>query len=391
MKNKQSLLFVSLSSIDSNASASLRNKNLITGFSSNNFSITILTLNSPANSIYKDETFENLTDIEVIRINLNVANKNISNKVFDFLPFKNLLKNLVKFFFRRLSPFDRSIFDIKSFNLKDLPLQDYDIVVSSSDPKTSHLLVKRLIKKGLKYGKWIQYWGDPYTIDITKTTIIPFSLYKFIEGEILSWADKIVYVSPITLKEQIRIFPNLKSKLFFIPPPVSLDSKEKKTVNLKKNFTIGYFGDYPSRVRNIMPFFNFIDRSDFHFIIAGSSNLKLTKKINLSLYSRLNRKTISDLENHCDILIVVLNITGTQIPGKVYQYCSTNKPILIILDGENSSYIKDYLSEYNRFYFCFNSVQSIESAIINIFNSYTVFKPLNHFSPERISRKFIDL
>lgn len=74
-------------------------------------------------------------------------------------------------------------------------------------------------------------------------------------------------------------------------------------------------------------------------------------------------KETEKYEEDADLLIVLLNKKGTQIPGKIYHYAGTNKPILIILDGDRKEEIKEYLSLFNRFYFCENNERTRNRAI----------------------------
>jgi translation initiation factor 2 beta subunit (eIF-2beta)/eIF-5 len=45
---------------------------------------------------------------------------------------------------------------------------------------------------------------------------------------------------------------------------------------------------------------------------------------------------------------------------------STNKPILVIMDGENEENIEKYLRSFKRFHICKNDQKSIEKAINEI-------------------------
>ena len=87
------------------------------------------------------------------------------------------------------------------------------MVISTSDPKTSHLFVKKLIEEGLKYGKWVQHWGDPLSGDITSSLIFPQSYIRKVEKNMISKADKIVYVSHFTAEMQKNNYPKFNELL----------------------------------------------------------------------------------------------------------------------------------------------------------------------------------
>ena len=171
----------------------------------------------------------------------------------------NLMSRLIRTIYHRVMPFDSSYFLIKSLHVDLLPKKKYDTIISSSDPKTSHLAVKRLINNGLLYNNWIQYWGDPLANDITSKLIYPKSLLIRLERQLIKSANKIIYVSPITLEEQSSYFKDLAQKMTFLPIPYEKERIYPQTYN--NIFTIGYFGFYLKAVRNIMPLYNAVKNS----------------------------------------------------------------------------------------------------------------------------------
>ena len=74
---------------------------------------------------------------------------------------------------------------------------------------------------------------------------------------------------------------------------------------------------------------------------------------------------VKQAEKETDVLVFVCNVKGGQIPGKLYQYSSTKKWILFILDGteEEMKEIERYYQKYQRYVFCKNNIRDIEKAI----------------------------
>jgi glycosyltransferase involved in cell wall biosynthesis len=269
-----------------------------------------------------------------------------------------------------------------------LPQQQFDIIISSSDPKSSHIVVDNLIRKGLKFNKWIQYWGDPLTIDITSKHIYPKYYTKHVERRILKAANKIIYVSPFTLQEQQKLFPKLAQKMTFLPIPYEYEKVYAKTKNEK--FVVGYFGYYVKGIRNIFPLYEAFKNinTSLQLNIVGGSDIQLQTIDNIGIYPISNN--ISEFEKNCDLLVVILNSQGSQIPGKVYHAAATNKPVLVILDGENKYEIRSYLEKYDRFYFCENDSKNIADAINIISKRDKQFNPCKELSAKYIAHSFLD-
>ena len=52
--------------------------------------------------------------------------------------------------------------NVKGVSKLVIDYNNYDIIISASDPKSSHLIVDRILKENMLYDtKWIQYLGRP--------------------------------------------------------------------------------------------------------------------------------------------------------------------------------------------------------------------------------------
>lgn len=378
------ILFITLSPIESTFSSSFRNRAIIKGLIELGNKVDVLTI-TPDNSIIHIENLSVLKDVRVIEIK-KVFKSNASTIVES--PIKKRFVQLIREVYNKLSLFDVSYFSTKKVDLSGLPQNQYGAIISSSDPKTSHILVANLIKKGLKYNKWIQYWGDPLTIDITSKHIYPKYFTKIVESRILKRANKIIYVSPFTLLGQRCLFPKLAQKMSFLPIPYEFEKIYKETNNEK--FIVGYFGYYLKGIRNIMPLYEAFKKFDtsVQLNIVGGSDIRLECTDNISVFPISNK--ISEFEKDCDLLVVVLNSKGSQIPGKVYHAAATNRPVLVILDGEKSKEIRIYLETYNRFDFCDNNSESIATAIKSIIRKDKQYFPCKELSAKSIAESFLN-
>lgn len=266
----------------------------------------------------------------------------------------------------------------------------YDLVVSNSSPAASHKLAMLLLEKGNIHAKrWIQIWEDPWSHDIygNHSTLIEQE-----EKKLLDAADEILYVSPITTEYQKGFFPSAAHKMSTIPLPY-LDFDEECPQYSSTDITYGYFGDYYSFTRNLLPFFNSLNNSRRKGYIYGDSNLSLKSEC-IDIHPRVTLDVLSEVQNKTTVLVHLSNLNGGQIPGKIYHYSATRKPILFILDGtENEQEIlRNYFGGMNRYYFCENTEDSILNALQKIENELLSKNevPVTKFSPKNVVKSILD-
>lgn len=380
------ILVIKLSPVEGLNSSMIRTLALCRGMILLGHKVTVLTIPLSDSHVFTNQ-YDFLNELNIIRTSQNKTYDSISSKSNKGSIQKSLV-NMIRKMYQKFSLYDYTQFIAKKVNISLLEKKDYDLVISVSDPKTSHIAMSNLIKQGLSYGKWIQYWGDPMAIDISKKSIYPKWILKRVEKNLLNGADKIVYVSPITLKEQLKNFSSQADKMCFLPIPYI---QEKWFENKKnKKFTIGYFGAYKSTIRNILPLYGAVEKmpNDVNLNILGDTDFTLEERENIKIYPRGD---IKFFEEEADILVCMLNKKGTQIPGKVYHYAATNKPVLILLDGDNQLEIKKYLSSFERFIICENKIESIVGVLTEIKDSSLNFTPCKEFNPKLIAEKMLHL
>ncbi|MDA8769646.1 hypothetical protein N9M75_02190 [Schleiferiaceae bacterium] len=373
-----------MSPIDATFSVSFRNRAVLNGFVKLGYNVDVLTVYP-----YDDSIRVSSLDLSqygtIIRLNRNSDSKR--NRSSPKKGSNGLLSRLIRIVYHRVMPFDSSFFLLRNLSVDLLPKIKYDTIVSSSDPKTSHLAVKQLIKTGLVYKKWIQYWGDPLASDITTKLVYPKSVLKLLEKRLLKGTDKIIYVSPITFEEQSRLFKVYSSKMRFLPIPYEKEKVYPPTEN--NRFNVGYFGFYLKSVRNIVPLYNAVKHinHNIHLNIVGSTDLKLEDCENISIYPYSN--DVFKYESMADLIIVILNLRGGQIPGKLYHLAATNKPVLVILDGDFKEEIREYLQGFQRFIMCENDSVSISKAILKQYLSKQEFMPSPLITSSSIASQFL--
>ncbi len=269
----------------------------------------------------------------------------------------------------------------------------YDYVISLATPPSSHLLAHKLLRKGhIQADHWIQIWEDPWCSDA-----YGFNGKKSIlreEKRLLSFAEKVCYVSPLTLRNQQRLFPESAHKMYWQPLPYYYKDEAPVAVPAKPT-VYGYFGDYVPAARNLEPFYEAAKKMGITVNICGRPNNLFPSTENIHIHPRLPLDQLKPLEDKTNILIFLCNRKGGQIPGKIYQYSATEKTILFIMDGteEEQKVLYDFFSPFNRYVFCENTVESITAAIEKIESGNlgdVQNKPLEAFNPQETIRKILN-
>ena len=338
--------------------------------------VTIVCLEG-ASEIYDGTSFEFMKHVDIIYIN----KKSTYGYVIEEVHRNDLIRKMRKIY-QLLKIYDYTKSMAEHIKVSCLKHTRYDYIISISDPKSSHLAARKLIAQGVTYKKWIQYWGDPFATDITNKSVYPMWIYKKIESKLLEKADRVVYTSPITLRMQQKIYRKYGTKMYYCPTGYI---SELITNNSDNKIRIGYYGAYYSSIRNIVPLYEAcLSLKDFATLsIVGDSDLKLDSKENISCRPRGN---VEEEEKNTDIFVCILNRKGTQIPGKIYYYAASNKPILVILDGCYKSKIKEIFSQYDRFYFAENNQDDIKKKVISIIEENREFSPCKDFAADNVAR-----
>lgn len=270
--------------------------------------------------------------------------------------------------------------------------EHYDLIISLSDPPASHKLVGWLLRKGrLKAHRWVQIWEDPWYADIYGLAHTPE--VKKEESSLLEQAQKVLYVSPLTLMYQKQAFPEYAHKMDWMPLP-SYYQAELKDLSFA-HLSFGYFGDYTSHVRNLKPFYEAAVELGLETAICGNSDAPFPSTDTIRVYPRMSLGELKVHEDRANALIFLCNLKGGQIPGKIYQYAATNKLVLFIMDGtpEEKAALRDYFEGFDRFVFCENDKVSITDAIRKLQTQPippALHTPLTRFEPKQIITEIVE-
>lgn len=240
---------------------------------------------------------------------------------------------------------------IRLFNYEALST-DYDLLISSSDSKVSHIVANKVNRK-LSL-KWIQVWGDPWYDDFT----IPFINRKrayLQEQKLLKNASVIIYVSNVTKNKQQRLFADFADKMHFVPRGFLTNCEAANKIGNK--IIISYTGNL-FWGRNIQHLIDAIDRYNktiedlFILNIYGIIDNRFMEKTShykfIKSFPPKDYEKILEIYKTTNILVFISNPSNsTQIPGKFFDYSSTNRPILCLMDDDNGD-VANYLKCFDR-------------------------------------------
>lgn len=382
------ILFVTSYPLEYNASSNIRNIGLIEGLLANGHEVSTY-------SIYPTDT--SLFSGKLLSLPLKKrywidgcehiikTNNRVSMQSF----FLKKIKNRIYKLYNYLMIYDSRYILKKSVNV-DIFKDCFDVVISSSDPKSAHLFVEELFKQNKKFaGKWIQYWGDPFTGDISYRVFLGNMRLKKEEKRLLTMADKAIYVSPFTEAMIKSKYPSVSQKISFLPIPFRLSTMPKTLYEFNEDkVVVGYLGDYVSTIRDITPFYQALCEINVESYIVGNSDIQLSSKGNITVKNRLTGRSLNEIIEKVNIIVCICNKRGTQIPGKIYHYVNSGKPILVVVDGENSDQLIEYLNSFERFYICKNSKEDILKCLNLIIRERKSFIVPSGLNPLEIACRF---
>ncbi len=382
------ILYITSVPLEYSSSANLRNIALIRGLIQNGHRVSTLSTRPQNVSAYYDKTILDIAIDKRFFVELGQIHARMTSTQKRKLVSK--VKGMLHRAYTAISIYDPRKNEVPGVSKIDFSNEKFDLVISSSDPKSSHLFAEQLLKTYPKIAKrWIQYWGDPFTGDINRRSILPDFVVASEERRLLSLCDKAVYVSPLTSEYIKRKYPDYAGKVQFIPVGYS---QEKIYAEHESNtLDLCYCGDYYSKDRDIMPLIEAVKdlQGVCTLTIAGNSDISMIPSDNITNFPRVEKKKVDEIESNSDVIVCVCNRAGTQIPGKIYHASATNRVILILLDGENKNEIKQYFDGYNRFVFAENTKQQVLQSLMMLQQKKPTANPCEQLSGYHIAKEIL--
>lgn len=318
----------------------------------------------------------------------SIASPTKANKTSGSLTLKLAVRNLIKrgyeFLFNPSQIYSADRTWLRN-GLQFKEKSPYNLIISNSSPAASHKMVLDLLeKKRITKTRWVQIWEDPWYFDLYGGHS---EKVKQEEHCLLRAAEEIFYVSTLTLHYQQQHFSDCAHKMKHIPLPY-LQFADNKISKDNGVVHFGYFGDYYSHTRNLQPFYNALATNGAYAWINGDTDLALHSTDKIIVKGRVTLDKLNELQDRTDVLVHLCNLHGGQIPGKIYHYSATTKPIVFILDGtpEEIRMIEAYFTRFQRYHFCRNTEESISAVLKKLCDEKMLpeLKPVKDFAPKEV-------
>ncbi|MBM4277114.1 MAG: glycosyltransferase family 4 protein [Deltaproteobacteria bacterium] len=222
---------------------------------------------------------------------------------------------------------------------KYIELKKYHYILTSHEPWVDSLLGLYLKVKHPKI-KWIADFGDPYVALYTPRHKLFFE--NRFEKSIYEKADMLIFTHPQVVHHLDRKYPFIRDKkIVLIAQGFSYGlSREGKHVESRnKIFTMTYAGTFYRDFRNPSNLIQALSKLefDYRFLLIGRNEgfLKDFEAIGekCEFLGYMDHFKVLHLERESDVLIHLSNRNGVQIPGKIYEYLGSRRPILCITNN----------------------------------------------------------
>lgn len=270
-------------------------------------------------------------------------------------------------------------------------IKKYDIkaIYSSSPPYTCSVIAKKL--KKISNLPWIAGFRDPWTgfISSPKRWMLPAMIDRHLEHSVFQTADYVECAWEGIIKDALSKYTNLDKKKF-IHIPNGFDSADFPDINIKANdkFTLTYTGSMYGR-RNPESLFKSIEflikqekvnPKDIKLVFVGRFGDEIHEmfknasfKESIEIFPYVPHKQSVEFILRSDALLLVVDESKESeeiVPGKVYEYIGTRKPILAI--APDNSAIAKLIKETNTGLVAHQS--EIDKISDNLFKFYQAWK-----------------
>ncbi len=317
----------------------------------------------------------------------------INNITVHHLKRKGLFNNslLIKMIHRIPFIIDNTYFYLKNVKHNidhDFSNNKYDVVILSVLP-FSFLHLAKYIKR--RYSTPIVVdMTDPISINvgldnrgwIRKNILLGF------EKKYLPYVDHLVVLSDYIRDYYNKLFP--KMNISVIEQGHNIDgifNNTGKNRDYDDHISLVYAGVFYKKIREPFELYSAISRlENVKLSIYGKFKNRYIYHCNNIYYpGQLSQDEIYEIYRSSDVVVLLDNFKGIQVPGKIYEVLSTNKPILFIYNNPESP-SKYIASNYDGVFYSKNKAECIIEAINKIIkaNKYQYNRDLRQYTWEYI-------
>ncbi|KJR41112.1 group 1 glycosyl transferase [Candidatus Magnetoovum chiemensis] len=263
----------------------------------------------------------------------------------------------------------------------------YSCIISSSEPRTSHIVA--LILKKLTSIPWLAENGDPwiYPKDIHRQLSSKKLLLRHIEQTYLKSVNALTVATEGIKEHYIKSYSMNNIEIAVISQ--GYDPEIFSAINgTKKNpvFTIVFTGSMYKGLREPDVFFEALKAvhiDDMEVLIAGrineySDKIASLRDNRIKYIGYLSYMDSLRLQKQASILLNIGNATEVQLPGKIYEYIGAKKPILHIKTNE-VDYSEEIINASKAGIVVNNKVEDIRDVIYKFYHIFKNNEERNHF------------
>ena len=235
----------------------------------------------------------------------------------------------------------------------------FHAVVSSSDPKGVHLFSFnawfRSFRRDNPTAVYAQYWGDPWFGDLNLARA-PWTIW--LERLLLRRADQIVFNTKQTLRDKQQQHRGLSSRMEMISRGVDREAAALlPCVHVfPRASSLLYAGDFYQVNRSIAPLVTAAESAGLPLSVVGDGDWPKQRVSGVTWRPRVSPGELRSHIEQASMLVVILNKRGSQIPGKIYDFATEFRPVLVLY--EDPTVIREFPMA-SRFIFASNSVSEI--------------------------------
>jgi len=394
LKREKRILFISRTVPPIMGSHGRRVINILKNLEAIGWKLDVLSASSDSNyPLYDAAALKMIPDsIRIFRVNSGF----ISKKYYNYnnsgrIAFKNNLFNrLIKKL--RFYIFESNVIYLLDWTPRAIlkghclsRANQYDILISSGLSQAP--IIACIIKLFNKNIPWIIDYGDPWVFSPTYRddhSKFKFIFDRWIEKQILRYANMVVVTTEETKELYLNHFKFLnRENIVVIPMGIDIDLFLNSKSHRSSKFRILYTGSiYPTQ--DIYPFLDamqvliknksLIEKVEILFI--GNIDINYINLVNdkhldklISFEKFLPYEEIIPLIKGADILLAFGAKGGLQVPGKLFDYLGSNRPILWLKADENDAALKYFLN-LSHITVINNTKFEIYTTILQLINRY---------------------
>jgi glycosyltransferase involved in cell wall biosynthesis len=277
-----------------------------------------------------------------------------------------------------------------------------DTIVTSGPPHSLHLIGLEL-KQKLNL-KWFADFRDPWTTigyhKSLRLSRFAAKKHKALEHQVLNTADTIIVTSKTT-KTEFQAITN--KPIAVITNGYDTENVEKQTLDSK--FSLAHIGSFLSERNPLILWESLVEllheipdfKSHLEIKLIGAVSQEVLETITqFGLNAYLNNlgyvshaEAIAHQRKSQVLLLIEIDSEDTKsiIPGKVFEYMVSNRPIIAI--GPNGSDFAEIITETNTgVFFDYSEKMKLKSVILDFYNQFLEGKlQANGVGLQRYSRK----